>query len=302
MTFPKILTIPQIEGLPAMGSLIDEVIDEGSVTLLVGANSTLKSFIALSWACSVASGHSWIGREVTDPGVALYFAGEGFRSYAKRVRAWETYNNATVPSKNLGVGSGVPHLTPALLDPNAPFSIREEWTKFKSYIASMKPRLLVIDTLAKAIAGQESISATTMSVVDTLCRELIQDTPNLAIVIIAHFGKDESRGVSGSRAIEDSADTIYYTKRTAPGSFTESGRVQLSRKKRRDGEITDVHNLKLVLSAEHCTISPVSCVSEEVNQRVDEHRRLKAEGLTIREIAAQTGHSKSTVARDLKET
>lgn len=47
---------------PAPEPLIEGILDAGTVTMLSGPFSTGKSFIALDWALSIASGTDWLGR------------------------------------------------------------------------------------------------------------------------------------------------------------------------------------------------------------------------------------------------
>ena len=55
--------------------------------------SGFKSFVALDWACHVALGLPWRGREVTQ-GDVVYVVAEGKKGIPGRVSAWEaTYGH-----------------------------------------------------------------------------------------------------------------------------------------------------------------------------------------------------------------
>lgn len=56
--------------------LIDGVIPSGSISWMVAAPSSFKTFLALDMAACIASGRTWHGHE-TDQAVVLYVAGEG---------------------------------------------------------------------------------------------------------------------------------------------------------------------------------------------------------------------------------
>lgn len=56
--------------------LIDEVIASGSITWVVAAPSSFKTFVAIDMATCVSTGRAWHGRE-TKEAVVLYIAGEG---------------------------------------------------------------------------------------------------------------------------------------------------------------------------------------------------------------------------------
>jgi hypothetical protein len=84
----KLLTRSALHQLPEPEPLIDNVLDQGTTALLYGRWSTYKTFIALDWAASVATGRRWQGRE-TQCRTSLYVAGEGAYGYRARVDAWE---------------------------------------------------------------------------------------------------------------------------------------------------------------------------------------------------------------------
>jgi AAA domain len=77
----RLLTRSQLDSLPEPEPLIENTLDRRTVALLGGYWGTLKSFIALDWALSVATGHPWQGRPtVTGPviyGVDTVYQTEG---------------------------------------------------------------------------------------------------------------------------------------------------------------------------------------------------------------------------------
>jgi AAA domain len=76
----KLLTRSALAELPTPTPLIDNVLDKGTVALLYGKWGTGKSFIALDWAASVATGRNWQGRP-TERLRVLYIAAEGRLAY-----------------------------------------------------------------------------------------------------------------------------------------------------------------------------------------------------------------------------
>ena len=85
----KLLRRPQLADLPQPEPLIDDTLDQRTVALLAGRNSTGKSFLALDWACCIATGQRWQGREVATFGPVLCIAAEGAHGLHQRVSAWE---------------------------------------------------------------------------------------------------------------------------------------------------------------------------------------------------------------------
>src|ERR1700738_115861 len=60
----RILTRSALRNLPDPEPLIDNVLDQGTTALLYGSWSTAKTFIALDWASSAATGPHWQGRDI----------------------------------------------------------------------------------------------------------------------------------------------------------------------------------------------------------------------------------------------
>src|SRR6516165_3433585 len=82
--------------LPDPEPLICNVLDQGTVALLYGRWGTGKSFIALDWACSVATKRPWQARP-TERRHVLYVAAEGAFGLKGRVHAWEVGWHTPIP-------------------------------------------------------------------------------------------------------------------------------------------------------------------------------------------------------------
>ena len=71
--------------------LVDELVPQGCVGYITGREGTCKTFLALDLAMHLIAGkRAWNGREVTPSGLGrvLFVAGEGARSFPKRIDAW----------------------------------------------------------------------------------------------------------------------------------------------------------------------------------------------------------------------
>src|SRR5688572_22026384 len=58
----RFLTAAQIEALPKPGYRIPDILVLGALVVLYGPPGSFKSFLALSWALSIATGFDWLGR------------------------------------------------------------------------------------------------------------------------------------------------------------------------------------------------------------------------------------------------
>jgi DNA primase len=72
--------------------LIEGVVPKGSFTALYGPPGSFKSFIALDIAEAIATGRTWMGREVKQTGAVLYLAGEGFGGIGARIKACKMHH------------------------------------------------------------------------------------------------------------------------------------------------------------------------------------------------------------------
>ena len=218
----KLLSRDQLADLPPPEPLVTDTLDRSTIALLAGYHGTGKSFIALSWACSVATGHPWLGRPVT-PGRVLYVASEGAEGMHARVTAWEHAWGTKV--RNLDV---LPQPWPIA---------SEQYGNALAYAATAAPyALVVIDTLARCAVGLDENSARDMGqVIDGADR--IRRASRSTILLVHHTGKDRTT-VRGSSALEAAADTVYAVD-------ADGAAVTLTRTKRKDGPLRDVLPLKL---------------------------------------------------------
>lgn len=222
-----ILTRSALRSLPDPEPLIDNVLDQGTTALLYGAWATAKSFIALDWAASVATGRRWMSRETVQR-KALYVAGEGAYGFKGRVEAWETGWHTKISDDWL-------HIYPRPVN----LTERREVDQLRALIEWGGYSFIVLDTLARCMVGADENSAKDCGeVVDAMTR-LLQSTPDQRGVVLGvhHTGKD-GKTMRGSSAFEGGADSVYFTSR-------DEQVITLDRKKRKDGPENDRHDLKL---------------------------------------------------------
>jgi hypothetical protein len=229
MLAARLLNQTALQALPDPEPLIADTLDQGTVALIYGKWGTFKSFLALDWAASVATGHAWQGRD-TEQRRVLYVAAEGAYGLKARFAAWQSGWRTTIGDDNLSI---LPH--PVNLNRPA------EVANLSALVAWGGYGLVVLDTLARCMVGADENSAQDCGVVvDTLVR-LRQATPGGRGVVLGvhHTGKD-GKTFRGSSVFEAGADTVYSMTR-------DGGTVALNREKRKDGPETDQHELQLDL-------------------------------------------------------
>jgi hypothetical protein len=234
-----LLTRSALHELPDPEPLIDNVLDQGTLALLYGRWGSCKSFIALDWACSIATKRPWQGRH-TEQRRVLYVAAEGAYGLKGRLHAWETGWHTSINDDDLAILPRPVNLTntaqvrglAALID----------WGGYG---------FVVVDTLARCMVGADENSAKDCGEVVDALHGLRERTPNSRGVVLGvhHTGKD-GKTFRGSSVFEAGADTVYSTTLDGPV-------ITLEREKRKDGPRSDIHRLKLepIDGTESCTIS-----------------------------------------------
>lgn len=179
--------------------LIEDVIDAESMVVTYGSSNTGKSYVALDQAFHIASGREWNGHKVKQ-GLVVYVAAEGHEGFKRRIVAFRKHYEA----RNV----------PFVLVP-CPIDLQSERADTRALVKlvqeaeerfNQKCVLVVIDTLARAMAGGDENTATDMGRFVDHC-DRIRTTLRCAANIIHHTGKDKSKGARGSSALRAATDT-----------------------------------------------------------------------------------------------
>ena len=194
------LTRSQLLDLPTPDPLIERVLPRHAYGILRGRDQSLKSFVAIDWACCLATGKPWQGRDSVQVPV-LYIAGEGAHGLASRVEAWEYAWGRLVPDSHFT-------LRKTALDLHTPgpaFDHLLETVHAGGY------GLVIVDTLRRVSGAADGNSSEMGLVVDNLDR-IKQATTDGTVLAVAHTdkGDHDTRGYSG---IEDDADFVWSAKR-----------------------------------------------------------------------------------------
>lgn len=223
----RLLTRSALRNLPDPEPLIDNVLDQGTTALLYGKWGTAKTFIALDWAASVATGRSWQDRSTQQRRV-LYVVGEGAFGFKGRINAWEVGWGADISDDNLHILPAPVNLTNAAQADQLCALV--DWGGYS---------LVVLDTLARCMVGADENSAKDCGIVVDVMTRVLGRTPGQRGVVLGvhHAGKD-GKTLRGSSAFEAAADTVYFTAR-------DGGVITLDREKRKDGPENDSHQLKI---------------------------------------------------------
>ncbi len=180
--------------------LIEGLLDTTAMSVIYGHSGSYKTFVTLDIAFHIAAGRPWQGRAVCQ-GLGVYIAAEGGRGIRKRLAALR---------KHYGVDDIPFALVPCpinLLDAKAdlPELIKLIHAAEESYGAPA--RLVVIDTLSRALAGGDENTSTDMGAFVRNVDQIRAQVPTTHLCIVHHSGKDASKGARGWSGLRAATDT-----------------------------------------------------------------------------------------------
>lgn len=223
----KILPRSGLTTLPTVTPLIDGVMSSPASVLVVGATGVGKSFLTLSFACSVATGRKWLGRPVTRRR-ALFVVGEGAYGLDKRVSAWEDAWNHAAPVTDDWL---------TFLVKPASLSNPMTWHQLTEYANAGRYGLVVLDTFSSLApdADETKDAAQIMRRLSDLSAAI-----DGCAVLVHHPGHSDSGRARGGYQLEANADEVLILREVGEGSalFT------MTRKKVKDGPDGEIHWLR----------------------------------------------------------
>lgn len=199
--------------------LVEHMLQADTVAALYGPPGAGKSLVALDWSARVAQ-----------QGLVLYIAAEGAHGLPRRRRAWELAHPAQqIPPRRL-----VFQLTASnLLDPA---HVAELVARVQQVQAELGPlRLVVVDTLARAIPGGDENSAAVMGQA-VAALDLVRRAAGGATVLVLHHPGKSNGGLRGSSALQGAVDA---TLELSAQGLEDGGAMVL-----RSGDLITVRSVK----------------------------------------------------------
>lgn len=197
----QFLSVEDLDNLPEPEWMIPGILTRYAYAVLRGRDHAYKSFVALSWAASIATGRPWLGRPVQQ-GRVLYLVAEGAEGMGKRVRAWRYawYDNKPIEADALA-------FTPQPVDL---FAGGADLEQLLDHIAEREYALVVVDTLNKC-SGAADINGPQANAILRNIDRIKRATTAGSVLVVAHTtkGDDDVRGWSG---LEDDADIVWHAK------------------------------------------------------------------------------------------
>jgi hypothetical protein len=215
--------------------LIEGVIPKGSFTALYGPPGSFKSFIALDIAEAIATGRTWMGREVKQTGAVLYLAGEGFGGIGARIKACKMHHQ-TEDGAPIYIVRHQLNLRSSAEDFNALMMAVVQLVEQ----TGMEFSLAIVDTLARAFGGGNENSSEDMGAFITAMGK-VQEFLNCALMVLHHSGKDAAKGLRGHSSLLGAVDTELELLR-----FDEQMKGILTISKQKDGADNERFGFEMV--------------------------------------------------------
>ncbi len=213
--------------------IVDDYIESDSLAQVFGDPGGGKSFVSIDIACCVATGTPWHGHQV-QKGAVFYIAGEGHNGLARRFKGWELGNGISLKAAPLFKS----HRAAQLYDATEAALVAES-IKQLSRDCGHIPSMIVIDTLARNMGGDENSTQDMNAFIGHMDTYLRQDY-KCCVLVVHHSGamdKDRSRG---STALKGALDAEYKCQLDS-GSRT----IQFENKKMKDAEMPPAKNFQI---------------------------------------------------------
>ncbi len=177
--------------------LLRGMLERDTFALVFGDPGCGKSFLAIDWACRIATQTPWRGNSVQG-GTVVYVAGEGQQGFGRRIRAWSEFNGVDI--------AGIPlFVAPAVAIPNP-----ADLVALAGAIdaGAGRPVLIVVDTLARCFGGGDENSTQDMSQFVSAC-DAIRRRYGCTILVVHHTGHGDKSRARGAIALKAALDAEY---------------------------------------------------------------------------------------------
>jgi len=181
--------------------LLRGMLERDTFALIFGDPGCGKSFLAIDWACRVATGTPWRGHDVRS-GPVVYVAGEGQQGFGRRIRAWSEHHGVSLADMPL-------YLAPAVAIPSATDLVALV-TAIDAGVTALlgQPILIVLDTLARCFGGGDENSTQDMSRFVAAC-DAIRQRYSCTILVVHHAGHGDKSRARGAIALKAALDAEY---------------------------------------------------------------------------------------------
>jgi hypothetical protein len=268
------------------------MIPRGGLACLYGPSGAGKSFMALDWGLHIAAGARWYEQD-TQAGTVIYIAAEGARGLPLRSDAWQARHGRPVADDAFLVWDEAVNL----MDPPAVELLLADVQN-----RAPAPALIIVDTLARCMAGGDENTTRDMNQVIAGADHLRAAT-GATVLLVHHTGKNIANGERGSSALRGAVDTMIALE-------TNDTLIRLSCDKQKDAAPFDTSTWQLMPEGESCVVAPasVSTIAGTRGRMSDQQRRVLeaiaspvfTDGARNKDITDATGYNSMAILRALE--
>jgi len=199
VAFP-IVRASDIEGIAEAMDFVEGLLTEGGASVVYGPSNCGKSFWILDLAAAVATGRDFRDELEAEQGAVVYVALEGSHGARNRIEALRREGRLPNDAPLFLCFAPV-----SLLEPTHAGKLAES-IKAAANESSLPCRLVILDTLARAMAGGDENAGRDMTEA-VASMDAIRAATGAHVVLIHHCGKDEARGARGHSSLRAAVDT-----------------------------------------------------------------------------------------------
>lgn len=256
-----------------VNDFVQGLLTENTMSVVYGASNCGKTFFMSDLSFHVAQGKEWRNKRV-EKGNVMYLSLEGQRGIDNRINAYKLENKVDI-NGFLRVPCPINFVSEK--DDDIPLFV--EFVKGANSKFGSDIKLIVIDTLARALGGGDENSGVDMGLL-VKHSDLIRQHTKAHICFIHHSGKDESKKARGHSSLRAAVDTEIEISRKDGDDFSN-----IKIQKQRDMDIGDDMQFKLkriVLGQNKYNEDVTSCVvepyilSEDVEARINKRAQKPA--------------------------
>lgn len=209
----RLMPADELDTLSPLRWLVEGEIPEQSFVVFFGETGSGKSFVGLDYALRIAQ-HAAV----------VYVAAEGAHGYAARKLAWCRHHKTTAGQLYFIT------VAPNLLD-------NQQVDELVTAVATVKPVLVIVDTLARTMVGGDENLARDMSMFVASCDRIRLATSG-TVLVIHHTGRN-GQHERGSTVLRGASDQVISIK-------NDDGLLRLACEKSKDSAGFPQRGLRLV--------------------------------------------------------
>lgn len=199
-------TPAELAEIPPPRYLLKPFIRERGLNLVYGKPASGKSFLVLDWGLRITTGTPWFDGSKPEPGPVIYTAAEGIAGLRKRIEAWEAATDVKAPDR-------------FMVWPEAVNYYRGETEAIEAALTDLTdpPCLLIVDTLARSMAGGDENTAKDMGLVIEAA-ERVASRFGAALLAVHHTDKQgkAERGSSSLKGAVDVSIEVRLSRNSSP--------------------------------------------------------------------------------------